>query len=77
MYQLSLYALSGVDNKKARIIYPSSCKEAKLQRIDIRNVVTGVGIGRVDLQPVDIHKMLIVIDGREWDKKKYLMTKIL
>lgn len=58
LYQLSIYALSGVENKKAIIIYPSSNKETKLQSIEIRNVVSGEFIGYVELQPVDISKIL-------------------
>lgn len=58
LYQLSIYALSGVENKKARIIYPSSNKEAKLQSIEIRNVVTGEFSGWVELQPVDVGELL-------------------
>lgn len=77
LYQLSLYALSGVENKTARIIYPSSCKEAKLQSIDIRNVVTGVGIGRVELQPVDIHEILELADGKRRNSIRYIEQIVL
>lgn len=52
LYQLSIYAVSGIGNSTAKILYPSMTPAAKLQKIDIKNPTTGDKYAEVMLQPV-------------------------
>jgi len=54
LYQLSIYAVSGIGNNTAKILYPSMSSEAKLQKIDIKNPATGSKYAEVMLQPVSL-----------------------
>jgi len=54
LYQLSIYAVSGIGNSTAKIMYPSMSPAAKLQKIDIKNPATGIKYAEVMLQPVSL-----------------------
>ncbi len=54
LYQLSIYAVSGIGNNTAKILYPSMSSEAKLQKIDIKNPATGSKYAEVMLQSVSL-----------------------
>jgi 5-methylcytosine-specific restriction enzyme subunit McrC len=54
LYQLSIYAVSGVGSSTAKILYPSMSPEAKLQKLDIKNPATGTKYAEVILQPVSL-----------------------
>ena len=52
LYQLSIYAVSGIGNNSAKILYPSMASTSKLQKIDIRHPAIGNKYAEVILQPV-------------------------
>jgi 5-methylcytosine-specific restriction enzyme subunit McrC len=52
LYQLSIYAVSGIGNSTAKILYPSMTSGAKLQKISINNPATGDKYAEVMLQPL-------------------------
>ena len=62
LYQLSIYAVSGIGNNTAKILYPSMSRYAKLQRIDIKNPATGNKYAEVMLQPVMLSQIAQLLD---------------
>jgi len=62
LYQLSIYAVSGIGNSTAKILYPSMSPQAKLQKIDIKNPATGNKYAEVMLQPVWLTQVAQLID---------------
>ncbi|RQD75869.1 MAG: restriction endonuclease [Candidatus Syntrophonatronum acetioxidans] len=62
LYQLSIYAVSGTGNNKAKILYPSMSPHAKLQKIDIKNPTSGLKHAEVILQPVSLLRVAELID---------------
>lgn len=62
LYQLSVYAISGVGNRTAKILYPSMSETAKLQTIDVKNPATGSIHAKVMVQPVSLLQIVELID---------------
>ncbi len=62
LYQLSIYAVSGIGNGSAKILYPSVSPLAKIQKIDIKNPATGLKYAEVVLQPVSLIRVAELID---------------
>ena len=54
LYQLAIYAVSGIGNRIATILYPSLDKGALVQKIDINDPMTNSKMASVILQPVDL-----------------------
>lgn len=70
LYQLSIYAVSGIGNNNSKILYPSMSKAAKLQKIDIKNPVNGNKYAEVMIQPVSLHQVAEFIDLPSREKYK-------
>jgi len=68
LYQLSIYAVSGIGNYTARILYPTMSETAKLQKIDVKNPATGNKYAEVMIQPVSLKKIVKLIDLPSKDK---------
>lgn len=62
LYQLSMYAVSGIGNRSAKILYPSMSELAKLQKIDIKNPANGNKYAEVLIQPVSLNNIVKLID---------------
>lgn len=62
LYQLSIYAVSGIGSSTAKILYPSIAPEAKLQKIDIKDPTTGAKYAEVVLQPVSLPLVAELLD---------------
>lgn len=62
LYQLAIYALSGVGDKTATILYPSMDEIPSLQKIDINDSIFGSKMASVILQPVNLIKIAEIID---------------
>ena len=62
LYQLSVYAVSGIGNNTAKILYPSMSQLSKLQRIDIKNPTTGSKYAEIMLQPVTLSLIAKLLD---------------
>lgn len=54
LYQLSIYAISGVGNGTSVIIYPALSDEPKEQEIEITNPITEEKLGSVLLKPINL-----------------------
>ncbi|HHY37269.1 MAG TPA: restriction endonuclease [Firmicutes bacterium] len=75
LYQLAIYAASGVGEGAAKILYPTTSERAKLQVLKVRNPATGKAFCRVLLQPVSLIKVAQLLDLAEQGKrslKKYI-----
>ncbi len=59
LYQLAIYAASGVGGGSAKILYPTTERRAKLQILNVTNPATGSSFARIMLQPV---QMTLVAD---------------
>ncbi|TCT14544.1 5-methylcytosine-specific restriction enzyme subunit McrC [Natranaerovirga pectinivora] len=70
LYQLSIYAVSGIGNSTAKIIYPSMTSGAKLQKININNPATGDKLAEVMLQPLHMVELAQMMGLRKNDKTK-------
>lgn len=71
LYQLSIYAVSGIGNYTAKILYPSMSPLTRLQKIDIKNPATGNKYAEVLLQPVVLNEVARLI-GTHNDKREGL-----
>ena len=72
LYQLAVYAMSGVGDKAATILYPVLSDVAVVQKIDINNPVSSGKIASVILQPVNLEKIAILIDGDIREIRNYI-----
>jgi 5-methylcytosine-specific restriction enzyme subunit McrC len=70
LYQLSVYAVSGIGDKTAKIIYPSMSPLAKIQKIDIKNPATGDKFAEVILQPVLLTQIAELIELPNKEKQR-------
>lgn len=79
LYQLSIYAVSGIGNSTAKILYPSMSPMAKIQKIDIKNPTTGNEYAEVILQPVVLTQVAQLIDlpDKEKARKQEYMNQIV
>lgn len=62
LYQLAIYAVSGIGDKTSTILYPVMSDEPKIQKIDIRNPISpdslkGEVLANVVLQPINLRKV--------------------
>lgn len=62
LYQLTIYAVSGKDNKTSKILYPTMNVDARVQKIDIKNPATGEIYAKVVLQPVLLYELAELIE---------------
>lgn len=76
LYQLAVYARSGVGDKAATILYPVLSDVTVVQKIDINNPVSIGKIASVILQPVNLEKITMLIDRDIRDLKKYVCSII-
>lgn len=61
LYQLAIYAVSGIGDKTATILYPSLNDSTVMQKVDINDPVAGYKIASVILQPVNLNKIAEMI----------------
>ncbi|MCQ4921468.1 hypothetical protein NE686_00100 [Tissierella carlieri] len=76
LYQLAVYARSGVGDKAGTIPYAVLSDVTVVQKIDINNPVSIGKIASVILQPVNLEKITMLIDGDIRDQKKYVCSII-
>jgi 5-methylcytosine-specific restriction enzyme subunit McrC len=70
LYQLSIYAVSGIGNSTAKILYPSMTEGAKLQKISIHNPASGDKHAEVMLQPLHMAVLAEMIGPPAHDKSR-------
>lgn len=74
LYQLSVYAVSGIGNKTSTILYPATSDIPTIQKIDINDPVSGSKIASIILQPVNLIKIaeLITDESRRYELMNYI-----
>lgn len=70
LYQLSIYAVSGIGNSTAKILYPSMTSSAELQKISVNNPATGYKHAEVMLQPINMQDLAQVVGWSVKEKTK-------
>jgi 5-methylcytosine-specific restriction enzyme subunit McrC len=81
LYQLSIYAMS-YEGKSATILYPTTHKQAKESRIEIRHPLHGERRAMVVLRPVHLEKLGHLVTARTTpasirDRQRYAMDLAL
>lgn len=57
LYQLAIYAVSGIGGKTATILYPSLNENPTVQKIDINDPISSLKMASVILQPINLIKI--------------------
>ncbi len=57
LYQLAIYAVSGIGDKTATILYPTLNENPTVQKIDINDPITSLKMANVILQPINLIKI--------------------
>lgn len=63
LYQLAVYAVSGIGDKTATILYPSISDLPSVQKIDINDPISGSPMAKVILQPINLLKISELVSG--------------
>jgi len=72
LYQLAIYAVSGIGNKTATILYPSINDIPSVQKIDINDPITSSKMASVILQPLNLIKIADLLSGNTNDLKLHI-----
>lgn len=72
LYQLAVYAVSGIGNKTATILYPALSDLPTIQKIDINDPVSSGKMASVILQPINLEKVAVLVDGEEQMLREYV-----
>lgn len=62
LYQLAIYAVSGIGDKTATILYPSLNDIATVQMIDINDPISSSKMASVILKPVNLIKVAEIVN---------------
>ena len=65
LYQLSIYAMSQKENRKATILYPVIGGHAKEAKIEVRDPFYGSGQAQVALRPLDLIHLNKLVSGTQ------------
>lgn len=76
LYQLAIYAVSGVGNKTATILYPTTDDKPTVQKVDINDPVTSAKMATVVLQPVNLVKVAEFLEGNELELRALIKSII-
>lgn len=76
LYQLAIYAVSGIGDKTATILYPALSDIPTTAKIDINDPVSSENIASVILQPVNLEKVAELVCGELKDLMIYVIKII-
>ena len=77
LYQLAVYAVSGIGNSSATILYPAMNGVPVLQQINIKNPLSKVTMARVFIKPIDLIKVAGFIERGENNRLSDYFTEII
>lgn len=77
LYQLSVYAVSGIGNNSATILYPAMKGLPVLQQINMNNPLTNDIMAKVFMKPIDLIKVASFIDSDENNRLSDYFTEII
>jgi 5-methylcytosine-specific restriction enzyme subunit McrC len=73
LYQLAVYAVSGIGNSSATILYPAMNGMPVLQQINIKNPLSKETMARVFLKPIDLMRVAELIKNNDKNQlSKYI-----
>ncbi|HHV96598.1 MAG TPA: restriction endonuclease [Clostridiaceae bacterium] len=72
LYQLAIYAVSGIGDKTATILYPSTNDVPSIQKIDINDPVSNTKIANVILKPLNLIKVADLLSKDTSELVKYV-----
>ncbi|WAG56645.1 hypothetical protein LL033_05210 [Clostridium estertheticum] len=76
LYQLAIYAVSGIGDKTATILYPTLSDIPTTAKININDPVSCGNIASVILQPVNLEKVAEFVSGDLGELRGYVMEII-
>ncbi|MBU3176487.1 McrC family protein [Clostridium estertheticum] len=76
LYQLAIYAVSGIGDKTATILYPTIADIPTTAKIDINDPVSSGKIASVILQPVNLERVSELVSGGLGELMGYVMKII-
>jgi len=76
LYQLAVYALSGVGDNTATIIYPAT-EDLPAQKINVISPIDGMQTASVILQPIDLIKTADLIHHDRAALRRYINSIIV
>ncbi len=76
LYQLAIYAVSGIGDRTATILYPTLSDIPTTAKIDINDPVSSGNIASVILQPINLEKVAGFVSSESKDLRTYV-TKII
>jgi len=72
LYQLAIYAVSGIGNKTATILYPAIDDIPTLQKIDVNDPTSNTKLASVILQPLNLKKIAEYISNDPGELRTYV-----
>ena len=76
LYQLAIYAVSGIGDKTATILYPTLSDIPTTAKININDPISCGNIASVILQPVNLEKVADLVSGDLEELRGYVMKII-
>ena len=72
LYQLGIYAASGIGDKTATILYPTINDIPSIQKIDINNPISTAKLASIILKPINLKKVAELLSRRENELVEYV-----
>jgi len=76
LYQLCIYALSGISDGVSVIVYPSTNRGAVDQYIEINNPVSGEPLGKVILRAIDVLRLSEILSDEKSCMRPAMMRSV-
>lgn len=77
LYQLAIYAASGIGNHTATILYPAMNEIPSLQQINITNPLTQEYMAKIFIKPINLVKIAHFIENEKIDHMSHYFTDII
>ncbi len=72
LYQLAIYAVSGIGDKTATILYPSVNDIQSVQKIDVKDPISNSKMASVILKPINLIKVADLISNNTNELEEYI-----
>jgi len=77
LYQLAVYAVSGIGDKTATILYPSTNDVPSIQKIDINDPVSNIKMASVILKPLNLIKVADLLSKKNTNELTEYVNEII
>lgn len=72
LYQLAIYAVSGIGDRTATILYPSVSDTPLVQKIDVKDPISNSKMASVILKPINLIKVADLISNNTNELEEYI-----